>query len=59
MTNDVQNNSQVTETKTEDLAPEQLEQVVGGAGSSGGGAGKVSMQDFHFVMRSSATTSLV
>jgi hypothetical protein len=50
-----------------ELAPEDLEQVAGGArdtdltyasGSSssssaggGGGAGKVQMQDFHFVMR--------
>ena len=35
-----------TQPREDELSDEQLDQVAGG---SGGGAGKVSMQDFHFV----------
>jgi hypothetical protein len=36
-----------------ELTPEQAEETKAGTGAhgGGGGAGKVSMQDFHFVMR--------
>lgn len=44
-------NSQESELKTEELAIEQLEQAAGGfASGGGGGAGKVQMQDFHFLL---------
>jgi hypothetical protein len=58
VTNEIQNNSRETETNADELTLEQLEQVGGGASVGGGmGAGKVSMQDFHFVMRNSTDIS--
>ena len=58
MADQVKNIDQEIETTVEELTSEDLAQVTGGAGTSGGGmgAGKVSMQDFHFSQRARALT---
>ena len=47
------NSNEARGARATEINDEILDQAAGGAGS-GGGTGKVSMNDFHFVMRNSA-----
>jgi len=52
------NEDQVTEAQVEDIevTAEEARDVKGGSHGTGAGAGKVSMNDFHFVMRNNSAS---
>ena len=48
MIEDPEISTKENQPSVEELTPEQMEQVVGGGGATGGGAGKVNVGDLAF-----------